>query len=246
VQLLVSVRSAAEVEPALAGGADIIDAKEPSRGSLGAVAPDTLVEILARVPTERPFSVALGDMTTGDELLGAFGSLWVPKRSGPVFVKLGFAGLESQAVVSRLLECAAAAAAHHACTPRLVAVAYADAERAGSLAPDVMAHLAARAGAAGVLLDTHIKDGSGLFGSRSRGEVAAWISAVRRSGLLTAVAGEIGPADLERVQSLEPDVVGVRGAACDRGRDGTVSAERVMALRRCLPPARPVFHRSLA
>ena len=35
MRLLVSVRSAAEVRPALAGGADIIDAKEPSLGSLG-------------------------------------------------------------------------------------------------------------------------------------------------------------------------------------------------------------------
>jgi (5-formylfuran-3-yl)methyl phosphate synthase len=242
VQLLVSVRSAAEVEPALAGGADIIDAKEPSRGSLGAVAPGTLVEILAQVPTQRPFSVALGDIQTDDQLLGAFVSLRVPKRPGPVFVKLGFAGLQSPPAVSRLLECAATAAAHHPCSPRLVAVAYADAERAGSLAPDVITQLAARAGAAGVLLDTHLKDGLGLFGSLSRGEVAAWISTGRRSGLLTAVAGEIGPADLERVQGLEPDVVGVRGAACDRGRGGTVSAERVMSLRRCLPPARPVFH----
>lgn len=242
MQLLVSVRSAAEVEAALAGGADIIDAKEPSRGSLGAVAPATLIEILARVPTERSFSVALGDITTGDQLRGAFGSLRVPKRPGPVFVKLGLAGLQSPAAAGRLLECAVAAAAHHPCTPLLVAVAYADAARAGSLAPDVIAQLAARAGAAGVLLDTHIKDGSGLFGSLSQGELAAWICTVRRSGLLAAVAGEIGHADLERVQSLEPDVVGVRGAACDRGRGGTVSAERVMSLRRCLAPAYPVFH----
>src|SRR4051812_47948913 len=42
MELLVSVRSAKEVEAALAGGADIIDAKEPSRGSLGAVSPKVL------------------------------------------------------------------------------------------------------------------------------------------------------------------------------------------------------------
>jgi len=33
--LLVSVRSADEVDDALAGGADLIDVKEPSRGALG-------------------------------------------------------------------------------------------------------------------------------------------------------------------------------------------------------------------
>ena len=39
MRLLVSVRSAAEARAALSGGADIIDAKEPSLGSLGAVGP---------------------------------------------------------------------------------------------------------------------------------------------------------------------------------------------------------------
>ena len=34
-RLLVSVRSAAEAEIALHGGADLIDVKEPTRGSLG-------------------------------------------------------------------------------------------------------------------------------------------------------------------------------------------------------------------
>ena len=45
MRLLVSVRSAAEVAAALAGGADIIDAKEPSRGGLGAVDPEDLEAI---------------------------------------------------------------------------------------------------------------------------------------------------------------------------------------------------------
>ena len=60
MQLLVSVRSAAEVGPALSGGADIIDAKEPDRGSLGAVSPATLAEILARVPPECPLQRRAG------------------------------------------------------------------------------------------------------------------------------------------------------------------------------------------
>ena len=36
MRLLVSVRSADEVGAALAGGAEIVDVKEPSRGALGA------------------------------------------------------------------------------------------------------------------------------------------------------------------------------------------------------------------
>ena len=40
--LLVSVRSAAEALAALAGGADVIDVKEPNQGSLGAADDDTI------------------------------------------------------------------------------------------------------------------------------------------------------------------------------------------------------------
>ena len=61
MRLLVSVRSAAEVASAVAGGADIVDAKEPDRGALGAVSGPVLRAIAARVPAALPLSVALGD-----------------------------------------------------------------------------------------------------------------------------------------------------------------------------------------
>lgn len=229
MQLLVSVRLAAEVGPALAGGADIIDAKEPARGPLGAVAPATLAEILGRVPEDRVGSVALGDVAREEELLSAIRILPISRRPTALYLKVGFAGVSSGPVVSRLLQSSIAAAAGHPATPRVVAVAYAD--RGGSLRPNDLANRAADAGAAGVLLDTHLKDGQGLFGWIGPREVEAWVSGVHEAGLFAAVAGEIGMTDIELVQSLGADIVGVRGAACEGGREGTVTAERVMSLR---------------
>ena len=49
MRLLVSVSSAAEASAALAGGADVIDAKDPLAGALGAVSADVLREIHAIV-----------------------------------------------------------------------------------------------------------------------------------------------------------------------------------------------------
>ena len=43
--LLASVRSAGEAQVAVAGGADLIDAKEPARGALGAVDADVVSAI---------------------------------------------------------------------------------------------------------------------------------------------------------------------------------------------------------
>ena len=71
MRLLVSVRSAEEVSAALAGGADIIDAKEPARGSLGRVTPAVLSAIAACTPASVPLSVALGDCADLDTLRAA-------------------------------------------------------------------------------------------------------------------------------------------------------------------------------
>src|SRR2546427_8160121 len=61
MQLLVSVADASEGRAALLGGADVIDAKDPREGALGAVRPEVLGELRAAVGAGRPLSAALGD-----------------------------------------------------------------------------------------------------------------------------------------------------------------------------------------
>ena len=60
--LLVSVRSAAEARAALLGGADLIDVKEPLRGSLGAADADRLREISEVVSGQLTLSAAWGEL----------------------------------------------------------------------------------------------------------------------------------------------------------------------------------------
>lgn len=60
-RLLVSVVSAEEARAALAGGADIIDVKDPRAGALGAPSPRVLAEVVDAVGDAAPVSVALGD-----------------------------------------------------------------------------------------------------------------------------------------------------------------------------------------
>jgi uncharacterized protein (UPF0264 family) len=72
------------------------------------------------------------------------------------------------------------------------------------------------------------------------------VGSARALGLMTALAGALGPADLERACRLGVDLVGVRGTACDGGRRGKVSAARVRALRSALglsEPASPALAR---
>jgi uncharacterized protein (UPF0264 family) len=225
VQLLVSVASSSEAAAALAGGADVIDAKDPLAGALGAVRPEVLRHICMVVNGTRTLSAALGDASSEESIerdARAF------RDAGATFVKVGFAGADSAARASRLIEAAVRGAG-----AGVIAVAYADSSRAGSPAPDAMVDAAARAGTAGILLDTADKDGPGLRALFTDEELTAWTSAAHAAGLLVAVAGKLTASDLLFARDSGADIAGVRGAACEGGRMGHVSVERVRLLRAC-------------
>jgi uncharacterized protein (UPF0264 family) len=230
MQLLVSVRSALEVLPALEGGADIIDAKEPGRGSLGPVTQGTLVAIARRVPGERGLSVALGDLSEAVQVRRAMERVANVARAGETFVKLGFAGVRSPALMAFLL---AEAVKQTSAAPgvRVIAVAYADHHRAGSLPSDDAARIAGETGAAGVLLDTFIKDGRDLLFWLSPPQLEDWVERVRSRRLVAGLAGSLRGDPFEAACAAQPDVVGVRGAACLGGRSGRVDRDRVRGLR---------------
>ena len=234
MRLLVSVRSAGEAEEALAGGADIVDAKEPSSGSLGAVAPATLRRIAAAVPSAIPLTVALGDFARADLSAAAVTAVpSLPRRLAPIYFKLGFAGAALRDV-ERILAAALESASIRDDRPLLVAAAYADHEEAHAPAPGVVTEIAARLGLAGVLIDTHAKDGRTLLHAMDQVQLRNWVAGARHAGLVTALAGSLTGRTLEEVARCGADVIGVRGAACDGGRDGVLRAGLVREVRRLI------------
>src|SRR5205823_1327156 len=102
MRLLVSVRGSVEARAAVAGGADVIDAKDPARGPLGAVRRDRLAAIRRAVGAARPVSAALGD--AGDAAMVAAAAA---AARGVAFVKLGFGGVTSEAPARSLARVAA-------------------------------------------------------------------------------------------------------------------------------------------
>lgn len=230
MRLLVSVRSPDEVAAALGGGADIIDAKDPARGVLGPVAGDVLQAIDRRVPDRFPLSIALGDVMTVASIDAAVSALRVRRRA-TVYVKLGLA--DPGRKLPLLLSAAVRACARHPASPRFIGVAYAD-RQGGGAAREVL-EAVADAGAAGILLDTSAKDGRTLLDVWPVELLYDWVRAGRGAGLEVALAGSLGLLELGRIVALDPDIVGVRGAACADGRTGSVEAVRVRALRARLP-----------
>jgi hypothetical protein len=236
MQLLVSVSSPVEACAAVEGGADLIDAKDPRAGALGAVSVDRFREIHRAVRGRRPVTAAIGDAGV-EAAIGRLARAFA--ESGATFVKVGFggAGGESRvrAVIDAVIEGVRAAGGH----TRVVAVAYADADRVASLDPNAITRIAAASGVDGLLVDTADKAGPGLREMVAPSILADWVGAAHRAGLFVAVAGKLTDGDLGFACDTGADIAGVRGAACVGGRLGPVDVARVRLLRQRMAPGTP-------
>ena len=215
-KLLVSVRNLDEAKAAVAGGADIIDIKEPDNGSLGKADDQVINEIVSDI-TDRPISAALGELHEKQ-------SVHTPID----YVKIGLtnASCDWRDELANQFQGMKNAWA--------IAVAYADFDRVG--APTVQDVLDwAPVNAAGLLIDTAIKDGRGLFDWIDEFDLIRIIEETHASGLMVGLAGSLEGSDLIKAAALEPDIVAVRGAACSSGdRRSGIDSDRVTAIVRTL------------
>lgn len=220
-ELLVSVRSAAEAVAALAGGAHLIDVKEPQRGPLGRAADAVRVDVVRTVARRRPVSAALGELLEGAV---------PPGLAGLSYVKWGLAGCQGVNWRERLAEVAAMlAATEPGC--QAVAAAYADWQRAQAPPPSEVAAFARARHWPVLLLDTFAKDGTTLLDWLPLKELAALHEECRGGGIRVALAGSLGLPQIDQLRGLAPDWFAVRGAACRDGqRGGCIDAERVRRL----------------
>jgi (5-formylfuran-3-yl)methyl phosphate synthase len=224
MRLLVSVVSAEEARRALAGGADIIDVKDPGEGALGAPSPRVLSEVVRRVGGAAPVSVALGDLPNlpHTAALAARGAV----LAGACYVKVGLRGVSQLDGAVAFVRAIADAVGPPAA---VIAGAYADARSLDppALDPRWLPDLAERAAVSGVLVDTCVKDGRGLYHWLSEPQLADLIARTHSAGASFGVAGQLTLGELRRVPA---DVVGVRSAVCRGGdRAAGLDAELVAA-----------------
>jgi len=219
--LLVSVRSAEEAAIALEGGADLIDVKEPHRGSLGAADPAVWRQVLDAVGGQVPVSAALG------ELVADFTPDLLPHTAGLAFVKVG------------LSQCASAgdwavrwtrAMDHLPRGVRPVAVAYADWRTARSPSPGQILPIAARLAAPYLLVDTFSKSAGGLFDHMSIAQIDALRESAARHHIGLVLAGSLDESTMRKLAPLAPAYFAVRGAACAGERTQAIALTRVKRL----------------
>jgi uncharacterized protein (UPF0264 family) len=203
--LLASVNSLEEALLALQADADIIDLKQPRRGALGALPPDTVRLVVQAVDRRKPVSATVGDLPMQAKQVSA--AVAAVAATGVDFVKIGFfPGGDWPGVIAALQPSAQQGL-------RLIAVLFADAP----LAYGVVAELAA-AGFAGIMLDTMDKRRGSLPTLMPPERLAHFVGDVKARGLLCGLAGSLRKEHIAALLPLQPDYLGFRGALCREGQ----------------------------
>jgi (5-formylfuran-3-yl)methyl phosphate synthase len=221
--MLASVTNQAEAEAVWAGGADIIDLKDPSKGALGALDTSVAARIIRSIGKRRPISAAAG--TAGDapgEVLDAVAAM---AAIGADYVKVAFSRGRAAADCVRAL-------GRHSNSTKLIGVLFADAE------PNLdMLALMADSGFTGAMLDTANKgDGRRLLDHMDVAALDRFIGRCRTRGLTAGLAGSLEAPDVPRLLPLQPDYLGFRGSLCQgRARDGAIDAASVRMIRDLIP-----------
>jgi dihydroneopterin aldolase len=209
--MLASIRSPAEAEAAVAGGADLIEVSEPADRA-------TVDQIVAAVAGRRPVGAMAGVVVREPELV--LESIVSLASSGLAFVAIGLRGdRQNEAMLHTLASTASDLTA--------IAVLFAEDD------PDpAFLSTLAPAGFAGAMLDTADEDGGRLLDHLDLPRLRAFVATSRSHGLLSGLAGGLEPPDIPRLLVLRPDILGFRAALRgSSGHSGLVRTETVRPIR---------------
>lgn len=226
MRVLISIRSSEELIPAIDGGANIIDLKNPSEGSLGASFP-WLIRKIRNYSYDFTLSVAIGDMPNlpGTAALAASGAA----ACGADIVKVGLYGPHSFKEGVKLLKSVVKATKDTNKNILVVGAGYADFKSFNGIDSMDIPSICNSAGADVAMLDTHSKNGQKLFDFIDSEKIKEFVNKSHENNLLAALAGSLELKDIKLLNDLGADIIGFRGAVCsgsDR-KNGVLEINRV-------------------
>lgn len=228
--VLVSPKDLSEALEAIEGGADIIDVKNPSEGSLGANFPWVIRDV-ANIAKKygKKVSATTGDMPfkPGTASLAALGAA----IAGADYVKVGLYGVKNETEAEEMIKAVVKAVKDYDDSKRVVIAGYGDFYRINSIDPLKLPLISAKHNADVVMVDTAIKDGTSIFDHMKIEDMRNFVRTAKENGLLCALAGNLGWDHIETLKELSPDIIGVRTIVCESGRNSKIKKELVRKLR---------------
>jgi uncharacterized protein (UPF0264 family) len=221
---LASVRDEAEAAIALLARAEIIDLKEPRRGTIGALDRETTCSIVSLVGGRVAVSATIGDLSMHPETISD--AVLEKAACGVDYVKFGlFPDGDARHCLDALRPVALRVP--------LIVVLFAD-----QLPNFDAVAAAADLGAAGIMLDTADKGSGSLLAHLDPGQLLSFVTQAKSHGLTVGLAGSLTAADVPELLPLAPDLLGFRGALCRGLRSASLDPASCAAIRALIPESR--------
>ncbi|MSP78546.1 MAG: hypothetical protein EXR67_03180 [Dehalococcoidia bacterium] len=223
MMLMVSVQNLPEALEALKGGADIVDIKNLQEALVGSAHPMVAKEVKAQAPKDRHVSITLGVVPNqaGTVAMACYAAAQLQATS----VKVGFMKSDYKTAVDVLNQCKRALEGSET---KLIGSLFADNPLYGGLDAGFIIKMCKETNCDGMLIDTLTKDGRNLFDFMPESQLREIVLEGKEAGMSTALSGHLRIENLDELARCNPDIVGVRGAACRKGdRESAVHWEAV-------------------
>ena len=234
IKLLISPKNLEEAKT-IVGIPDItyIDCKNPLEGSLGANFPWIIRGMKELIPerSSQLLSATIGDFPhlPGSASLAALGAV----SSGADIVKVGLKGPKNEKQGIELMKNVVKSVKDYDEKAQVVVAGYADRSRMQT-SPRFLEipTIASESGADIAMLDTHFKDGKGLFDFLNVDELIQFKEKSKDLNVDVALAGRLMEQDLQKIKEIEPDIIGIRSLVCENfDRNKLIKAELIENLK---------------
>jgi len=214
-QWLASVQSLDEAKAILPSLPDILDMKDPSKGALGALSIDIVVDVINMIDKRCLTSATVGDLAMDADLIA--NAITNMAMSGVDYVKVGLFPDPDVATCIVKLE----NVIKNLKAP-VIAVLFADKSYEQELID-----LLKEAGFYGVMIDTAVKNGQGLLDHWSTDRLSYFVESVQQQKMICGLAGALTFNDITLLKPLDADYLGFRSALCEQQRTNTLQLELV-------------------
>ena len=221
IKLLISVRNLEEIS-IVNKYSDIIDLKDPSRGSLGSWDREQILKAINQFK-DKVFSATLGNVEENKKIKD---KLLIFDKLGLNYIKIGFFQ-ETLSSVKALIDFVRLTNFK----TKLVAVIFAEKK---NILDFVLknSEIFYNAGFSCILIDTFEKKSSNLLSCCSSAFLTCFISKLKHSNLLIGLAGKLQLEHFPTLIKLNPDIIGLRSAACNEfDRKKNITEKSILRLK---------------
>lgn len=232
MKLLVSAINLKEAKHCIAGGADIIDVKNPREGSLGGHSPSLVRKIRKIVHRPLVLSATVGDVPNKPGLVAQASAGLA--SCGVDYIKIGLCDHFSIPEAIFLVALTVQAVQELNTKIKIAVCGYADASSKGIFSFKNIPRVVHEAKAHVAMIDTLAKGSSkSLFSFTKVRDLQVFCDQARHYGLEVALAGSLKQEDIRVIRENDLcDFIGIRTLACQGGkRSNAIQSSRVRKIK---------------